>query len=121
MANQILRKNRKAFKESLNDLDEYFDYHIKEIIRVKAKCAECGIEIKEPTRWNVCHILPKSIFGSVRSLKENAIYLCREDHATFDSNYDNARKMKIWRDVVAAYNNFKHLVKERHKILYFFE
>jgi hypothetical protein len=121
ITNQNNKKNKRAEKESMEDLDNYYRHHIQTIHDNKAKCAECGTQIINPTKWNVCHILPKEHFPSVRSLIYNAIYLCRDHHAQFDSTYENAQSMKIWVEVKRKAQEFIPLVKEKHKILHYFQ
>ena len=101
----------------MNDLDKYFNNHIEFMKKNNSRCAECNEVIYTPSRWNVCHLLPKGIFKSVRSLNENVIYLCRLHHATFDQSYDSAKKMKIWNEAVLKVQSFLHIVKEKHKSL----
>lgn len=119
--NQINRKNKRADKESMGDLDNYYRHHIQTIHDTNAKCAECGKLITNPTKWNVCHLLPKEHFPSVRSLIYNAIYLCRDHHTQFDSTYENAQCMNIWDLVKKKVQGFISLVKEKHKILHYYQ
>ncbi len=112
------RKNEKAEKEDNSDLVEYFKYHIDFIKKNDCRCMECNVPLKNGAdTWNVCHILPKSIFKSVRSIKENCIYLCRNCHQNLDSSFTNAKKMKVWNYVKKTALSLLHLVKEKHKIL----
>lgn len=120
--NAIKRKSEKGGESGIDEIDDYFNYHIGVIIKNKVCCAECGVRLPQiPDRKNVCHLLPKSIFPSVRAIKENCIYLCWQHHADFDSTYEKAQKMKIWDYVKQKVSEFRHLVKERHKILTHFE
>lgn len=112
------RRNEKSEKEDNTDLVDYFKYHIDFIKKNECRCMECGVSLKSSAdEWNVCHVLPKSIFKSVRSIKENCIYLCREHHGKFDSNFVNAKKMKVWNHAKKIALSILHLVKEKHKIL----
>jgi 5-methylcytosine-specific restriction endonuclease McrA len=104
-------------QEDKSDLDSYFDEHIKAIEKYSSCCENCHKKISKPTRWNVAHILPKSIFKSVRSLSLNSIYLCRDCHGQFDSSFTNAQKMKVWITAKKRVGQFIHIVKEKHKIL----
>lgn len=111
------RKNKQAEKDDNSDLDSYFEFHIDFIKKNECSCMECGVKLSNPDRWNVCHILPKKIFKSVRSLLENSIYLCRTHHQEFDNTWERASKMKVWAIAVQKVKSFIFVVKEKHKIL----
>lgn len=111
------RKNKLADKEDKSDISEYYNYHIENIKKTNAKCEECGVILFKPDTWNVCHIIPKGVFNSVRSVKENCIYLCRQHHAEFDMTFESAKKMKVWATAINRFKQFAHLVKETHKYL----
>lgn len=106
-------KNNKADKEALNI---FFD----SLLMPKTICAECGCTIYNPTRANIAHVLPKSIFKSVATNKHNFIYLCLSDHADFDSSYSKATKMKCWPLALEKYKLFKDEILEYHKFLNYF-
>lgn len=112
------KKNEKAEQEDNSDLVEYFKYHIDFIKKNECRCMECNATLKNVvSAWNIAHILPKSNFKSVRSVKENCIYLCRNCHGQFDSSFTNAKKMKVWNHAKKIALSLLHLVKEKHKIL----
>lgn len=59
---------------------EYFKYHLE-----KCKRSEnSGQIITEPTKSNICHILPKSSHPSVGNNKNNFVYLTFSEHERFD-------------------------------------
>lgn len=70
------RKKEVSIKRS-----EYFDYHIS---RCKFS-EESLIPISNPTRSNICHILPKSTHESLGEDIRNYIYLTQEEHNRFDN------------------------------------
>ena len=59
----------------------YFDYHIDRCF----KSEESGKIITEPSRLNICHILPKSYFPSVGEHLYNFMYLDGEEHTEIDN------------------------------------
>lgn len=120
--NSKKRKDERGGESGIDDLDEYYNFHIGNIIKTKACCAECGVRLPQiPDRKNVCHLLAKSLFPSVRSLTQNCVYLCWDCHTKFDSNFDKAKTMKIWKSVAQTVKSFLHIVKERHKALQHYE
>jgi hypothetical protein len=88
-------------------------------------CAECGKHTfknnDKQYKWSICHLLPKSIFESVATHKDNCIFLCWLHHQELDSSWDNAKKMFIWDEVKYKVQSFLHLVTEKHKILEHFK
>lgn len=120
--NALKRKSERGGESGIDDLDNYFNFHIGNIIKTKACCAECGVRLPQiPDRKNVCHVLPKTTFVSIRSVHENCIYLCWQHHSEFDSTYEKAKKMKVWATAVSIFKTLKPLIKERHKILQHYE
>ena len=71
--------------------------------------------IYSPNRSNICHIFPKSKYKSVRSLKENCVYLSLEEHTLFDSLLDRGKVEEIKEKFSAQ---FLEVLRERiNKIL----
>lgn len=71
-------------KENKAELDAFFDEHVALIKRYNMRSMESGKPIINPTRCNVCHILPKSVYKSVACDKYNIIYLTLDEHTRFD-------------------------------------
>lgn len=107
-------ENNKANKEALNI---FFD----SLLMPKTICAECGCTIYNPTRANIAHVLPKSIFKSVATNKHNFMYLCLSDHAMYDSSWKKAKTMHCWAAAKRQYDLFKDDVLEVHKNLLEFQ
>ena len=100
------------------EINEFFE----SVLNVnKVVCEECGCTIYSPTRANCAHILPKSIFKSVATNKDNFLWLCLQCHSNFDSSYSKAMKMKCWDKALEQYKKFKNEVIEYHKFLTYFE
>lgn len=83
-ANKKIKSSRESTVVKKAEVSEkrnmYFDYHI-------ARCThseESGQSIPNPTRVNICHILPKRNHQSVQDNLENCIYLLHEEHERFD-------------------------------------
>ena len=71
--------------------------------------------IYSPNRSNICHIFPKSKYKSVRSLKENCVYLTLEEHTLFDNLLDRGKFDEIQEKFS---EQFLEVLKERiNKIL----
>lgn len=88
---------------------EYFDYHIP-LIHMSE---ESGIAIPNPSRMNVCHILPKTNFPSVDSLVENCVYLTGDEHTRIDNLIFSNR----WEDVEKEFPNAWKLILERLNVV----
>ena len=71
-------KKKNKLKKSIRDI--YFDYHLG----LCKKSEESGTPIYEPTRANICHILPKSTHPSVQANLDNCVYLTFSEHERFD-------------------------------------
>ena len=69
------KKQLQSVKRSL-----YFEYHLERCIRSE----ESFKQISNPTRANICHILPKSLHPSLEDNLKNCIYLTFEEHERFD-------------------------------------
>ena len=71
-------------------------------------CSECGKSCysgnKEYRFAAQAHILPKSLFPSIATHDQN--YMCLGPscgcHGKYDSNWDNASKMKVWPEALAT-------------------
>ena len=98
----------------------YFDYHLQ-------KCTQSehsGISINNPTRSNICHILPKSTHPSVQDLIENCVYLTFSEHERFDKllfslEFDKLEKEfgNTWDKILIRLNNFVNLCTDNTRLL----
>lgn len=85
-------------------------------------CMETGEFIpKKYYRHATAHILPKSIFPSVATHPNNFLILSASSgaHSKFDNG--GASEMKVFEEAKRRFNTFKHLVKEKHKLLNIFQ
>ena len=62
-----------------------------------------------------------SVFKSVATDDINIIYLCWQHHSDYDSSWEKARKMRIWPVLKMAVRDMRPILKEKHKILSYFE
>ena len=101
-------KNKAEIKD---EMEEYFSYHIGKCL----KSENSNEIIYSPNRSNICHIFPKSKYKSVRSLKENCVYLSLDEHTLFDSLLDRGKVEEIKEKFSAQ---FLEVLRERiNKIL----
>ena len=99
-------KPSKYKAEIKDEMEEYVSYHIGRCLR-----SENSNEIiYSPNRSNICHIFPKSKYKSVRSLKENCIYLTIEEHTLFDNLLDRGKYEEIQEKFSAQ---FLEVLKDR--------
>lgn len=58
----------------------YFEYHLERCTRSE----ESHKQIANPTRANICHIIPKGLHPSVQDNLDNCVYYLFEEHERFD-------------------------------------
>lgn len=79
-----IKQSRERTKEKKQLQSEkrglYFEYHLERCTRSE----ESFKQISNPTRANICHILPKSLHPSLEDNLKNCIYLTFEEHERFD-------------------------------------
>ena len=79
-----IKQNRESTQEKSaikkEKRDGYFEYHLERCTRSE----ESFKQISNPTRANICHILPKSIHPSVQDNLENYVYYSFTEHERFD-------------------------------------
>lgn len=108
---KLSSKPSKYKAEIRDEMEEYFSYHIGRCSRSE----NSNEVIYSPNRSNICHIFPKSKYKSVRSLKENCVYLSLEEHTLFDSLLDRGKVEEIKEKFSAQ---FLEVLRERiNKIL----
>lgn len=79
-----IKQSRATTKEKNTAKQEkrnsYFDYHLERCTMSE----ESFKQISNPTKANICHILPKGIHPSLEDNLENCIYYLFEEHERFD-------------------------------------
>ena len=119
-----LKEKKEIYQPKKHDeeLELFFDNAEIEVSK-NPFCMECGEKIPEKyIRHSISHILPKAIFKSVRANEYNYLVLgstcgCHTDWHTFDK----AKKMGVFKQGIMQYKLFKHLVKEKHRMLHLFD
>jgi hypothetical protein len=107
-------------KEIDEDLEAFFADGIKELTDspICENCS-CKINVGYNPRWNIAHILPKSIYKSVKANKDNLLFLCTQKdngnfcHETFDSTADKRTAMPVFKRAKEKFELFKNRVSER--------
>ena len=108
---KLSSKPSKYRAEIKDEMEEYFSYHIGKCL----KSENSNEIIYSPNRSNICHIFPKSKYKSVRSLKENCVYLSLDEHTLFDNLLDRGKYEEIQEKFSAQ---FLEVLRERiNKIL----
>ena len=73
-------KKTEVNKEKQDKRNTYFEYHLERCQRSE----ESFKRIDNPTRANICHILPKSTHPSLQDNLENCMLYTFEEHEMFD-------------------------------------
>lgn len=114
------KRTEQANKEKSERRLEYFNYHIP-LVTVSE---ESGITIDNPSRLNVCHILPKSYFPSAEAILDNYMYLTGDEHTRIDilifaNRWEDIEKEfpKTWQLILLRLKKVIPLVKENHILL----
>ena len=102
-------------------MGEYFSHHLN----LCRQSENSGVFISEPTRVNICHLLPKRIYKSVKDNIDNCIYLTQDEHTRFDYLLDTLNLDKIHQEMPVAYKilferleKILPLVQEKGKLLF---
>ena len=107
---KITAKTKKKKQEIKSIRDIYFEYHLG----LCKKSEESGTPIYEPTRANICHILPKSTHPSVQANLDNFVYLTFSEHERFDQLLFSHEFEKISEEFP---NSWKIILKRLEKII----
>jgi len=120
----ISEKTKLKKKETKGCLEEYFDFHIKNILK-KPFSEESGKFISEPTRANVCHLFDKGRHKSVQCCVENVVYLTLDEHTRFDKllfehRFEDLEKEfpKSWKIICKRFEKLVNLCLERTKFYF---
>lgn len=93
----IAKRTEERNSDESKELRDWFLARRKEMT---GNCINCGKRsTKENIRfwkWGIAHILPKSTFKSIRTHFKNCMELCIDCHTVYDSNWENASKMKVF-------------------------
>lgn len=106
------------------ELENWFKDREKDIIDSGQRCWECGNWISPKLfRHSSHHFFAKSLFPSVSTNEHNFLCLCVTQgcHQLAERSVEDFSKMKIWKEAVERYQQFKHLITEKHKYQSLFE
>lgn len=84
-------------------------------------CWETGdkIDIRDKTGWHgsIAHVLPKELFPSVKTHPMNYMILKMwgGTHGQYDSSWENASKMKVWKYACEIFNVLYPLLTPEEK------
>lgn len=84
-------------------------------------CENCKNKLYSVSKMNLGHILPKSIFKSVATNKDNLMLLCWICHSNYDSSWKKAITMPCFKIAKERYNKFKPYIEEHRPYLKHFE
>jgi len=101
-----------------DELEQYYFLHNQ---LGWVRCENCNQSVKA-ARVSNAHILPKGIFKSVSTNIHNHMYLCFSCHSQFDSNWEIAYSMFVFKKAKERYEKFKQYVTETsHPVLQYFK
>ena len=117
---KVLHKKKVYRKNTNPELSGFFRIMLDELSEVRMSMT--GKPIHFPTVCNVCHILPKRIYKSVATERDNVIFLTDEEHNRFDRlldemDFDSLEKEfgAIWMYAVRKILNMN--VKEKGRLI----
>lgn len=115
---------RKSYKKPLSvfkkkeksELDNYFD---EQIITAKKNpfSFESNTWIREVSRKNICHLLPKRTYKSVESNRDNFVLLTFEEHTRFDHLLDLYRFDDLIKEFPKSFQKLIDFVNDNQDIL----
>jgi len=114
-----IKQNRESTQEKTavkkEKRNSYFEYHLERCTRSE----ESFKQISNPTRANVCHIIPKGLHPSVQDNLENCVYYLFQEHERFDKLLFSLEFEKLekefknsWNKVCIRAKNILPLCKE---------
>lgn len=88
--------------------DFYFQYHLERCVRSE----ESFRQINNPTKANICHILPKSLHPSLEDNIKNCIYLTFEEHERLDKLLFSLEFEKLEKEFKNSWQKICTIVEE---------
>jgi hypothetical protein len=107
---KVSEKKKKEIEQKKldNPLEEWFIERRKEMTGVCLNCNKSSPKHNEKYwKWGLAHLLPKSIFNSIKTNKDNWLELCLDCHQKYDSNWDTAQKMDVFKIAKEKYLLFE--------------
>ena len=121
--NKILTCSKKRKLEN-PDLSGFFRLMLEELSTIRMSMT--GKAIHFPTVCNVCHILPKRIYKSVATCRDNIVFLHESEHTVFDMYLDRMEFDKletefpfVWKYAVKKVLDMESrgMIKERGRLI----
>lgn len=121
------QKTKDAIKANCGEktgLDKWFDFQIEyELANGKCQCENCGKPIRHQLlskdtwvkRGSIAHIIPKRTVGGFPSVSTNInnfFLACLDCHKIYDSSWDKAIQMPVFKIAKAKFNLFRNAIKE---------
>lgn len=107
-----IKRNREETVEKNKEKQEkrsiYFHYHLERCTHSE----HSSKPIPNPTRSNICHILPKSTHPSLQDNLENCIYLTENEHERFDKLLFSHEFDKLEKEFEKTWDNICFLIKK---------
>lgn len=100
-------------------------YFASQAMVMPERCENCGERLDLSDSFSrkaqTCHILPKSIFTTVKSHPQNKMFMCCfhgcHGHGVWDDNDSVKRKsMKVYKIAIERFNEFESELSEKDKI-----
>jgi ribosomal protein S27E len=114
--------SKTTIDETREELNAFFESHIKILNSKPTKCENCNTLLFNPTSANIAHILPKSIFKSISTNNNNCMYLCLICHGNYDSSWDKAIKMQCFKKAREKFKLFEqYIIEKRDYLKYFYD
>jgi hypothetical protein len=105
----IMTKEKGQCWETFDWIDKYEDVIVDgEVTATKFSMGWHG---------SIAHVLPKGLFGSVATHPQNYMILKMwgGTHGQYDSNWENASKMKVWKHACKIFNILYPLLTQEEK------
>lgn len=119
-----IKNSSKKKKLENPDLSGFFRLMLEELSSIRMSMT--GKAIHFPTVCNVCHILPKRIYKSVATCRDNIVFLHESEHTVFDMYLDRMEFDKletefpfVWKYAVNKVLDMESrgMIKERGRLI----
>lgn len=118
---RVSERKEQEIRESKVEDANYKLWMMLQVKKCKGVCLNCGARFK-PTHFNVCHILPKAIFVSVKMHDDVWVELCAWGNGSCHGNMDNSTRgremetLKCFPLIIEKFIKVFPYVKEKAKI-----
>lgn len=118
-AKKIAEEKKDKVPGEMTELQKWYEGIMK---KEDKQCWNCGQDLTNYSKedWHACiaHIVPKSTFPSVATHPLNYMILGKwcNCHGTYDSNWDSAQKMPIFKEAIDRFIMISPDIQETHKL-----